>query len=402
MRELRPGWALSKVGDLFDMQLGKMLSKEAAAGPAQREYLTNKNVQWNRLEFDELNRMTFSESEREKFRLVSGDLLVTEGGEVGRTAIWGEERDECYFQKSLHRLRSKGRIEPRYMLHYMNYAARWKLFIDSVGQTSIAHLPQDKFAAHLVAYPVDLGEQRRIVEVIDAVSAQERAIEASIAKLEMLKGGVIAELASMELGAFEGILEHGPQNGIYKPASSYGSEGTPIVRIDSFRGGPSDFTRNLLRVSLSVGEVERYGLVTGDILINRVNTPELVGKSTAVGRLVEPTVFESNVMRCKVRAGRAVPTFVETWLGSPLVKTHFRMHAKSAISQASINRSDVRSCPFPRLDVPQQLIFLKRLAAVRDQQQLEEVELAKLDDLNRGIMDDLLDSGARARAGSAP
>ncbi|MFD3936913.1 restriction endonuclease subunit S [Streptomyces sp. NPDC058611] len=194
MREIRPGWTLSRVGDLFDMQLGKMLSKEAASGPNQREYLTNKNVQWNRFDFGGLNSMSFSESEREKFRLICGDLLVTEGGEVGRTAIWNEEREECYFQKSLHRLRSKGRIDPRYMLHYMNHAARWKLFVDSVGQTSIAHLPQDKFAEHLVAYPVELAEQQAIVEMIDAVSTRERSIQLELDKLRTLKLGLADDL----------------------------------------------------------------------------------------------------------------------------------------------------------------------------------------------------------------
>src|SRR5688572_26724966 len=117
MRELAPGWTLSKVGDLFDMQLGKMLSKEASAGPEQRRYLTNKNVQWSRIDFEALNYMSFSSVEREKFRLVPGDLLVTEGGEIGRTAMWEGDRKECYFQKSLHRLRSRGQIDPRYMLH---------------------------------------------------------------------------------------------------------------------------------------------------------------------------------------------------------------------------------------------------------------------------------------------
>ncbi|MGW3560197.1 hypothetical protein ACWDNT_23015 [Streptomyces sp. NPDC000963] len=236
-----------------------------------------------------------------------------------------------------------------------------------------------------------LAEQRRIVKVIDAMAAQERAIVRSIAKLERLgEGMAAAQLADIELGRFEDVIEYGPRNGIYKSASSYGIEGTPIVRIDSFRGGPSDFTRNLLRVSLTAAEVTSYGLTVGDIVINRVNTPELVGKSTAVRELVEPTVFESNMMRCKVRADRAVSAFVEMWLGSVLSKKHFRLRAKSAISQASINGDDVRDCPFPRIEVPEQHSILERLAAVTAQRHLEEAELAKVRDLKRGLVDDLL------------
>ncbi|MBK3633651.1 restriction endonuclease subunit S [Streptomyces sp. MBT97] len=390
MRELAPGWTLSKVGGLFDMQLGKMLSKEASAGPEQRRYLTNKNVQWNRIDFEALNYMSFSSAEREKFRLVPGDLLVTEGGEVGRTAMWEEEREECYFQKSLHRLRSRGQIEPRYMLHYMSYAARWQMFTDSVGQTSIAHLPQDKFAEHFVAHPVDLAEQRRIVEVIDSLAELEHGIEASIAKFEALRLGVMQELAELECGKLDEVLKLGPQNGIYKPASSYGLQGTPIVRIDSFSRGESDLTRGLLRVAVSGREVARYGLSVGDIVINRVNTPDLVGKSTSVRGLIEPTIFESNMMRCKLHRSLADPVFTETWLGSSTVKRYFLGRAKSAISQASINGDDVRNCPFPKMNVAEQLAFLERLEAVEDQRLAEAAEHAKLRQLKLGLVDDLL------------
>ncbi|WP_308406817.1 hypothetical protein [Streptomyces sudanensis] len=236
-----------------------------------------------------------------------------------------------------------------------------------------------------------LNEQRRIVEVINAMAAQERAIMRSIAKLDQVREGVTAaQLVGVELTRFEDVIEYGPQNGIYKQASSYGIDGTPIVRIDSFRGGPSDFTRNLLRVSLTAPEISSYGLAVGDIVINRVNTPELVGKSTSVRELTEPTVFESNMMRCKVRADRAVPSFVEMWLGSALPKKHFRVRAKSAISQASINGDDVRDCPFPCIEVREQRAILDRLAAVTVQQRVEEAELVKLRNTKQGLVDDLL------------
>ncbi|AYC41063.1 restriction endonuclease subunit S [Streptomyces griseorubiginosus] len=390
MRELPPGWTLTRVGDLFEMQIGKKLNKEASAGRDQREYVTNKDVQWNQIYFNSLNRMSFNAAERERFLLIPGDLLVTEGGEVGRTAIWEGQRTDCYFQMSLHRLRSRGAIDPRYMLHYMSRAARLELFVEGVSQTSIAHLPQDKFAKHLVAHPVDIEEQRRIVGVLDGVSGLEREIEASISKLKALRFGVMEELSDLDYGKLGEVIKQGPQNGIYKPGSSYGLHGTPIVRIDSFSQGVSDFTRGLLRVAVSGDEVVRYGLEVGDLVVNRVNSLELVGKSTSVRKLAEPTVFESNMMRCKLNRSLADPVFTEVWLGSSVVKRYFLARAKSAISQASINSDDVRDCPFPKLDVPGQLAFLARLGAVEDQQLAEVAELAKLRKLKQGLADDLL------------
>jgi type I restriction enzyme S subunit len=271
-------------------------------------------------------------------------------------------------------------------------------YVESLsGRTGIPKVNRGDLAGYFFRLP-SLSEQRRIVEVIDAVTAQQRVIVRSIAKLKQTREGIeAAQFADVELGRFEDVLERGPQNGIYKSASSYGVEGTPIVRIDSFRGGPSDFNRNLPRVSLSSGEIASYGLGVGDVIINRVNTPELVGKSTVVRELAEPTVFESNMMRCKVRPECAVPAFVELWLGSLLSKKHFRVRAKSAISQASINGDDVRDCPFPRVEVQEQYAILERLAAVTAQQRIEQAELAKLRDFRQGLMDDLLSGLVQVR-----
>jgi type I restriction enzyme S subunit len=88
----------------------------------------------------------------------------------------------------------------------------------------------------------------------------------------------------------------GPQNGLYKHSSSYG-EGTPILRIDGFYGGLIDDAASLKRLRLTSEELEKYRLRPDDIVINRVNSPEYLGKSALVPFMKEPTVFESNMMR---------------------------------------------------------------------------------------------------------
>ncbi|MFZ4298103.1 restriction endonuclease subunit S [Streptomyces cinereoruber] len=341
----------------------------------------------------------FSAQELSRKKLVTGDLIVEASGggpgtPVGRVALHkGGDDGRVYACSNFFRaMRPNLKIvDPDFLKQVLVKVYRspeiWRYQQQTTGLVNLKF--KDYLEQPLFLPP--LNEQRRIVEVIEAVAAQERAIARSIVKLEKLgKGMAAVQLAGIEVGRFEDIIEYGPQNGIYKSSSSYGVEGTPIVRIDSFRGGPSDLARNLLRVSLAAAEIASYGLAVGDIVINRVNTPELVGKSTAVRELAEPTVFESNMMRCKVRADRAMPAFVEMWLGSALPKKHFRVHAKSAISQASINGDDVRDCPFPLIEIREQRAILKRLAAVTSQQSLEEAELAKLTDLKRGLVDDLL------------
>lgn len=373
--------------------MGKQLSPVSHEAVGQFPYLRVANVLRGRIDYSDVKTMGFSRREREIYGLKPGDILLNEGQSidlVGRSAIYDGNEGEYFFQNTLVRFRPNGNVLPEYAQMVFERWLDTGVFAAIAKQTtSIAHLGGDRFAA--LRFPlIPLAEQRSLMEVVGAVSRQEQAITASIEKLEEIGFGILSGLLDMECGTLEDVLEHGPKNGIYKPESSYRIEGTPIVRIDSFKGGPSDFTKGLRRVSLTKAEIERYGLTVGDILINRVNTPELVGKSTAVIKLAEPTVFESNMMRCRLRSDLAIPDFAEAWLGGFIARSHFRRRAKSAISQASINSSDVLSCPFPKLDVPGQLDFLERLSALQERQRLEELELAKLGKLKQGIVDDLL------------
>ncbi|WP_181802421.1 restriction endonuclease subunit S domain-containing protein [Streptomyces shenzhenensis] len=326
--------------------------------------------------------------------LQHGDLLISRANTrtlVGMVGIYRDIGTPCIYPDLMMRVRPSARYSVEFLeLVLRSPRTRRRLMAIAQGTSESMVKISGKALRQLPIPDVPPSEQRRIVQVIDSFSEFEREIEASIAKFKALRFGVMEELAELECGRFGEVLKQGPQNGIYKPASSYGLQGTPIVRIDSFSRGRSDLTRGLLRVAVTGGEIARYGLDMGDIIINRVNTPDLVGKSTSVRRLIEPTIFESNMMRCKLHRSVADPVFTEAWLGSPTVKRYFLARAKSAISQASINGDDVRSCPFPKLDVSGQLAFLERLDAVENQRLAEVAELAKLRQLKLGVVDDLL------------
>ena len=111
----------------------------------------------------------------------------------------------------------------------------------------------------------------------------------------------------------------GPQNGIYKPSSDYG-DGTPIVRIDCFYDGAFTKIDQLKRVRLSLAEISSYSLNAGDIVINRVNSIEYLGKAALTPTLPERTVFESNMMRFAANPSLAHPAFINQALRTPDVK----------------------------------------------------------------------------------
>lgn len=188
------GWKVRRVGDVFESQLGKMLSKEAASGPSQAKYLTNRHVQWGRILTDDLDTMSFSETERAKFSLKPGDLLICEGGEVGRTAIWHGSDEPVFYQKALHRLRPlEGAVLPGFMARYMRVAAARGLFADLSSQTSIAHLTQEKLA--LLKMPVPpISEQQVVIAAWDSLDKQAASEEQQLDKLRTLKHGLMDDL----------------------------------------------------------------------------------------------------------------------------------------------------------------------------------------------------------------
>lgn len=161
-------WQIGQIGNHFEIQLGKMLNQLAKTGKNSFPYLGNRSVQWNRLDMDHLDSMDFSLEERKKFALKEGDLLVCEGGEVGRTAIWESQMENCFYQKAIHRLRIKHEnIKPRFMLWYMHFAQVNGQFGDFTSQSSIAHLTQEKLAMVPILLP-SAEEQALIVSRIDA------------------------------------------------------------------------------------------------------------------------------------------------------------------------------------------------------------------------------------------
>lgn len=99
-------WECTTVGSEFDIQLGKMLDAEKNTG-VPKPFLGNRAVQWGRIDLSDIGTVPLTPSDLQRFRLREGDLLVCEGGEAGRAAIWKGQLGECYYQKALHRLRPK-------------------------------------------------------------------------------------------------------------------------------------------------------------------------------------------------------------------------------------------------------------------------------------------------------
>ena len=126
-------------------------------------------------------------------------------------------------------------------------------------------------------------------------------------------------------------------NGLYKPAKFYTENGILSLRMYNIQNGRIDF-RGCKRVEVTPDEFDRYRLEKDDILINRVNSAELVGKSGIIEATDERLVYESMNMRLSLIKKTDIATYINLFLKSSLAKAYFFSEVKQAIGQASINQ----------------------------------------------------------------
>jgi type I restriction enzyme S subunit len=223
MNELPEGWEWATLGEIAETQLGKMLSKKSKTGVRSRPYLRNINVQWHRIDLHNVPEMDFTEEESAKYDLVPGDLLVCEGGEVGRTATWLGTIESIHFQKALHRVRPLGGVEPKYLEYAMRWSADTDRFAPLVTGSTIAHLPQQALRQVRVPLP-PLAEQGRVVAAIEehfsVLDAAEISVSSAARKLglELTRSAQSLGIRAVILAAaFSGRLV--PQDPSDEPAS---------------------------------------------------------------------------------------------------------------------------------------------------------------------------------------
>ncbi len=186
-------WDLQPIGRAFIAQLGKMLSKKSKTGNASYPYIGNKNVQWEQIDSTTIEWMDFSHQEKEKFELTPGDILVCEGGEVGRSCIWQGEISNCFYQKAVHRLRPREQYQTKLFPKFMRWVISRGVLSNFTSQTSIAHLTKEK----LEALPITIQskeEQVRMCRVFDCVDTSIVATENQLRKLVLLKTSLMQSL----------------------------------------------------------------------------------------------------------------------------------------------------------------------------------------------------------------
>lgn len=263
-----------------------------------------------------------------------------------------------------HVIRAKPNITTnRFLKYYLDSFD----FSDSISGSTRDKLTQGVMRNIPIPTP-PLEEQNAIVakieKLLSRVEAAKERLNRVPAIIQQFRQSTLNQIWKQNspscLIELKEVLKFGPQNGLYKPGSEYGT-GVPIIRIDSFYDGKISHLSGLKRLNCSPSELDTYGLNVGDILINRVNSLVFLGKCGLITALHEPTVFESNMMRCTPDITKIDGRFLTFLLCSSLIKEQILKKAKNAVNQSSINQKDVNSLQIICPPIKEQQIIVRKI-----------------------------------------
>ncbi len=207
--QLPEGWEVSPLGELATLSLGKMLDKKQFTGLNPVSYLRNINVRWDEFDLNDMQVMDITPDQFKRVSLQSGDIVVCEGGEPGRSAVWvGSE--PIAIQKALHRVRPHKNLNPRFLYFLFEMEFRGSGDHPLFTGTTIKHLPKEKIATVQIPVP-PLAEQERIVEILEE---QLSRLAAALESVRVVREKAAQFRRSLLHAAFTGTLTgHNPADG---------------------------------------------------------------------------------------------------------------------------------------------------------------------------------------------
>lgn len=376
-------------------ELGKIITGNTPKTSDAQNYRSNdicfvKPSDFTDNEITEIHQSEFyiSEYAKDKARVLPTDsILVTCIGIIGKVAI---NKVPCAFNQQINAIIPERKIcDPRYVAYAIqNVQPQMQ---NTANAAVVPILNKTQFSNIEIPLP-SLETQKQIVEFLDKVTSLISLRKQQLAKLdELVKarfvemfGDSVANTKNFPSATLETVMTVFPQNGLYKPQTDYVQDdtGIPILRIDAFYNGKVTNWNTLKRLICSETEIDRYLLKENDIVINRVNSIEYLGKCAHIVGLKEKTVFESNMMRFHMDEKKVNAVYVTEVLCTEDIYRQILRRAKKSVNQASINQEDVKSLEIlvPPLSLQNQFAaFVERVDQQKQtvQQSLEKLELMK-------------------------
>lgn len=362
MTLLPDGWRLVRLGDVADTSLGKMLDAARPKGSTRVPYLRNVNVQWGRIGTDDVREVELSAGELKRYELETGDLLVCEGGEIGRAAIWRGGSGYMAYQKALHRIRSNGEIDLSYLRYLLEYYADTGELASRATGTTILHLPQRM----LRELPVPLPQPTEQVAIVEQLELHLSRLDAALALIRVVdrkisafcnsyRSSIFASVAADLKGAVRPLLDvaticngQTPRDLQLHSLERDGadSDTVPFYKIGDMNSSAGRWM-GATRTYLAPSSVSKLGLTVrrpGTLLIPKRGGAIATNKKRI---LAEPACYDLNTMGLQP-SSQLYPEYLWHWIqGVDLA----RLADGSNVPQ--INAPQIRglSLPVPSIDV---------------------------------------------------
>lgn len=327
---------------------------------------------------------------KEKYLVKKGDVLISWSASIG---VFEWEKEDAWLNQHIFKVVfDKKEVNKQYFKYVTSYVLKKSL--QYAHGSTMKHLTKSTFDK--LPIPIyDLNVQRVIAEKIGKVDEAIAECDAMLADFDLLVKSRFIELFGdpmtnpkrWELVTLGDAVKVKPQNGLYKPQSDYvtNSLGTPILRIDAFYDGRVKNFAELKRLNCTNEETQKYLLQEDDIVINRVNSLEYLGKCAHITGLLENTVYESNMMRFHMQDGYN-PIYTTHLLCTPYMKKQIKGCAKQAVNQASINQQDVQSFTILKPPIDLQNQFADFVALTDKSKLIIQKSLDELQELRDSLL----------------
>lgn len=357
-------WQIKRFDSIFEVQQGKQVSKKNRIGGNQHPFLRTKNIFWGRLDLSELDEMHFTDAEEKRLSLVPGDLLVCEGGDIGRTAIWQGERDCCYYQNHLHRARVKDNTsDARFVLYWLWYAFEiGNIYFGRGNVTTIPNLSQSKLCELPLPVP-PLPEQKKIAGILNIVQKSIEQQERLIQITAELKKALLHKLFThglrdepqkqTEIGLVPGSWDIVPlkecaiiQTGIAKGRKVDDKDilTLPYLRVANVQSGYLDL-REMKTITIQAKEKPRYMLQPGDVVLTEGGDFDKLGRGFIWKGEVEDCIHQNHIFAVRVDRSRLLPEFFAHLSQSHYGKRYFLSVAHKTTNLACINTTKLKGFP---------------------------------------------------------
>ena len=189
---MKQGWEIKKLGEVCTSDLGKTLNQSRDTGD-MHPYLCAINILWDKIDFTTVKQTRFEPSEIDRYSVRKNDLLICEGGDIGRAAIWDKDETMLY-QNALHRVRFDGSIIPRFCLLYLRFLKNTGVLDGCYGKgVTIKHLVKSSLLSIPIPVP-PIAEQEKIVAELDCISGIIEKKKQQLKELDNLAQSVFYEM----------------------------------------------------------------------------------------------------------------------------------------------------------------------------------------------------------------